>query len=173
MLITWLAPFAITLGRSEVVAGIDTMVLQLCSLVGSLAVPLLLRDRRLARWTPTLIPVIGIIGVTGLITMPAFFIGWVVVCGLASGASLSMTFSLFGLRARTAAAAGRLSGMAQSGGYAIAAVGPIAFGGLLTLTGRWEVPLLLVVMVLLIQVVMGVFVGRDRYAEADHRRQQA
>ena len=173
MLVTWLAPFALTLGRSEVVAGIDVMLLQLCSLIGSLTVPLLLRGRRLARWTPVLIPVVGVVGVAGLIAVPGFFVGWVIVCGLGSGASLSMTFSLFGLRARTAAAAGRLSGMAQSGGYAIAAAGPIAFGGLLTLTGRWEIPLLLVVMVLLIQVVMGVFVGRDRYAEAGDRRQEA
>ncbi|MGR0221385.1 MFS transporter [Agromyces sp. ZXT2-6] len=165
MLVTWLAPLAVTLGRSEVVAGIDVMLLQLCSLVGTLAVPLLLRGRRLARWTPALIPVVAVAGVVGLITVPSLFVGWVVVCGLASGASLSMAFNLFGLRARTPAAAGRLSGMAQSGGYAIAAAGPIAFGGLLTLTGGWLAPLLLVVLTLVAQLVVGVFVGRERFAE--------
>lgn len=163
MLITWLAPLALTLGRSEIVGGIDVMLLQVCSLIGSLIVPFLLRRRRLARWTPALIPVVGIIGVTGLITVPAFFPGWVILCGLGSGASLSMTFSLFGLRATTTAAAGRLSGMAQSGGYAIAAIGPVAFGGLLTLTGGWLAPLLLVVLALVVQAVVGVFVGRDRH----------
>ena len=166
MLITWLAPFSLSLGRSEVVAGIDVMVLQVCSLIGSLIVPFLLRAPRLARWTPALIPLLGIVGVTGLIVAPEFILGWVIVSGLGSGASLSMTFTLFGLRARSAVAAGRLSGMAQSGGYAIAAVGPVAFGGLLTLTGGWLVPLLLVVVTLVAQVVVGVFVGRDRHAEA-------
>ncbi|WP_254431342.1 MFS transporter [Agromyces sp. Marseille-P2726] len=166
MLITWLAPFALTLGRSEVVAGIDVMLLQVCSLIGSLSVPFLLRAPGLARWTPALIPVVGIIGVTGLITVPAFFIGWVLICGLASGASLSMTFTLFGLRARSAVAAGRLSGMAQSGGYAIAAIGPVAFGGLLSLTGGWLAPFLLVVFTLVVQVTVGGFVGRNRHVES-------
>ena len=165
MLVTWLAPFALTLGRSEVVGGIDVMVLQVCSLVGSLVVPLLLRRRRLARWAPALIPVVGVVGVVGLIVAPGVFLAWVVVCGLSSGASLSMTFSLFGLRARSARAAGRLSGMAQSGGYAIAALGPVAFGGLLTLTGGWLAPLLLVVVTLAAQFAVGLFVGRDRVAE--------
>jgi CP family cyanate transporter-like MFS transporter len=164
MLVTWLAPLALTLGRSEVIAGIDVMVLQVCAFLGSLVVPLLLRGR-LARWTPGVIPVLGIIGVVGLITAPALFVGWVILCGLSCGASLSMTLSLFGLRARTPAAASRLSGMAQSGGYAIAAVGPVAFGGLLALTGGWLTPLLLVALVLVAQLAVGLFVGRDRHAE--------
>lgn len=164
MLVTWLAPLALTLGRTEVVAGVDVMVLQVCAFLGSLVVPLLLRGR-LARWTPGIIPVLGIIGIIGLITVPTLFVGWVVLCGLSCGASLSMTLSLFGLRARTPAAASRLSGMAQSGGYAIAAVGPIAFGGLLTLTSGWLAPLLLVVLVLVAQLTVGLFVGRDRHAE--------
>ncbi|HEX6364698.1 MAG TPA: MFS transporter, partial [Agromyces sp.] len=170
MLITWLAPFAITLGRSQVVAGIDVMILQVCSLIGSLIVPFLLRAPGLARWTPALIPLVGIVGVVGLITLPEFIGGWVILCGLGSGASLSMTFTLFGLRARSAVAAGRLSGMAQSGGYAIAAIGPIAFGGLLTLTGGWLAPFLLVVFTLIAQVIVGVFVGRNRHVESGSRQ---
>lgn len=170
MLITWLAPFAITLGRSQVVAGIDVMILQVCSLIGSLSVPFLLRAPGLARWTPALIPLVGIVGVVGLITLPEFIGGWVILCGLGSGASLSMTFTLFGLRARSAVAAGRLSGMAQSGGYAIAAIGPIAFGGLLTLTGGWLAPFLLVVFTLIAQVIVGVFVGRNRHVESGSRQ---
>jgi CP family cyanate transporter-like MFS transporter len=55
--------------------------------------------------------------------------------------------------------------MAQSGGYAIAAIGPIAFGGLLALTGGWLTPLLLVALVLVAQLAVGLFVGRDRHAE--------
>jgi CP family cyanate transporter-like MFS transporter len=137
------------------------MLLQLSSLAGSLVVPLMLHGT-LARWTPALIPVLGLAAITGLITVPRLFLGWVVAFGLSSGASLSMSFSLFGLRARTSDAAGRLSGMAQSGGYAIAAAGPVAFGGLLSLTGGWLVPLLLVELTLAAQLAVGFFVGRER-----------
>lgn len=161
MMVTWLAPLAHSLGRAEVVAGIDVMLLQLSSLAGSLVVPLLLRGR-LARWAPALIPVLGLLAVTGLIKASALFLGWVVLYGLSSGASLAISFSLFGLRARTPAAAGRLSGMAQSGGYAIAAAGPVAFGALLSLTGGWLAPLLLVLLALGAQLAVGLFVGRER-----------
>lgn len=162
MMVTWLAPLAHSIGRGEVIAGVDVMLLQVSSLAGSLAVPILLRGQ-LARWTPALIPVFGIVAIAGLIAAPALLLGWVILYGLSSGASLAMSFSLFGLRARTPAAAGRLSGMAQSGGYAIAAAGPVAFGSLLSLTGGWFAPLLLVELTLAAQLAVGIFVGRERH----------
>jgi len=162
MLVTWLAPMAHSLGRPEVVAGIDVMVFQLCAFTGSLVVPLLLRGR-VERVTPAIIPVLSIAGIAGLITAPGAFLVWVILCGLACGASLSMSLSLFSLRARTHQGASALSGMAQSGGYLIAATGPILFGALLSATGGWLAPLLLVAIVLAGQLIVGVFVGRHRY----------
>ena len=124
--------------------------------------PLLLRGR-VERVTPAIIPVLSIAGIVGLITAPGAFLVWVILCGLACGASLSMSLSLFSLRARTHQGASALSGMAQSGGYLIAATGPILFGALLSATGGWLAPLLLVAIVLAGQLVVGVFVGRHRY----------
>ena len=161
MMVTWLAPLAQSVGRGDVVAGVDVMMLQATSLLGSLSVPLLLRGR-LARWVPCLIPVLGLAAITGLVAAPAPFLVWVLLYGLSSGASLATSFSLFSLRARTHASASRLSGMAQSGGYAIAAVGPVAFGGLLALSGGWLLPLMFVALVLVVQIVVGLFVGRQR-----------
>ena len=74
-----------------------------------------------------------------------------------------MSLSLFSLRARTHEGASALSGMAQAGGYLIAAAGPIAFGALLSASGGWLAPLVLVGIVLFGQLVVGVLVGRDRY----------
>jgi CP family cyanate transporter-like MFS transporter len=172
MMVTWLAPLAHSIGRGEVVAGVDVMLLQVSSLAGSLAVPILLRGG-LARWTPAFIPVLGLVAIGGLIVAPVLFVGWVLLYGLSSGASLAMSFSLFGLRARTSVAAGRLSGMAQSGGYAIAAAGPVAFGSLLSLTGGWFAPLLLVEITLAAQLGIGIFVGRDRQVLTDAARTDA
>jgi CP family cyanate transporter-like MFS transporter len=161
MMVTWLAPLSQSVGRGDVVAGLDVMLLQATSLLGSLSVPLLLRGR-LARWAPCLIPVLGLVAIMGLAAAPGPFLLWVLLYGLSSGASLATSFSLFSLRAQTHASAARLSGMAQSGGYAIAAVGPVAFGGLLALSGGWLVPLLSVGAVLVVQLVVGLFVGRQR-----------
>lgn len=162
MLVTWFAPLAHSLGRSEVVAGVDVMVYQLCAIVGSLTVPLLLRGR-MQRFGPAAIPVLSLIGVLGLIAWPPAFLLWVILCGLASGASLGVSLTLFSLRARTHEGASALSGMAQSGGYLIAAVGPIAFGALLSASGGWLAPLVLVGVVLVGQLVVGALVGRDEY----------
>nr|WP_254774006.1 MFS transporter [Microbacterium sp. cf046] len=162
MLVTWFAPMAHSLGRSEVVAGVDVMVYQLCAIAGSLTIPLLLRGR-MQRVGPALIPVLSLIGVVGLIVWPPAFLLWVILCGLASGASLGVSLSLFSLRARTHEGASALSGMAQSGGYLIAAAGPIAFGALLSVSGGWLAPLVLVALVLVGQLVVGLLVGRDRY----------
>ena len=162
MLVTWFAPIAQSLGRTEVVAGIDVMIFQLFCFGGTLLVPLLLRGRS-ARYAAATIPALTLVGILGLIVAPELILVWMIVCGLGSGSALGMSLSLFSLRARTHQAAGALSGMAQSGGYLIAAVGPIAFGALVTLSGGWLASLLLVAVVLVGQLVTGLLVGRERY----------
>ena len=143
MLVTWFAPIAQSLGRTEVVAGIDVMIYQFFCFGGTLIVPLLLRGG-FARYAAAAIPALTLLGIAGLIAVPDFFVVWTIVCGVGCGAALGMSLSLFSLRARTHHGASALSGMAQSGGYLIAATGPILFGALLTLTGGWLAPLILV-----------------------------
>ncbi|WP_246159938.1 MFS transporter [Microbacterium rhizomatis] len=162
MLVTWFAPIAQSLGRSEVVAGIDVMVYQLFCFGGSLVVPLLLRGR-FGRYAAACIPALTLLGILGLIVVPDLFTVWAIVCGIGCGAALGMSLSLFSLRARTHQAASALSGMAQSGGYLIAAAGPILFGSLVTLSGGWLASLILVAFVLTGQLAVGLFVGRDRH----------
>lgn len=162
MLSTWLATIAQSHGISEITAGIYVMVFQLCSTAGSFFVPVLLRGR-IERSAPALIPVISIVGAVGLIAAPSGYLFWVILCGLSSGAAMGTSLSLMSMRARTHEGASALSGMAQSGGYVIAAIGPIAFGALVAFTGGWFWPLLLVVAAGVAQLIVGVFVGRDRY----------
>lgn len=162
MLVTWFAPIAQSLGRSEVVAGFDVMIYQIFCFGGSLIVPLVLRGR-FGRFAAAAVPALTLVGIAGLIVLPQLFTVWAVVCGIGCGAALGMSLSLFSLRARTHQAAGALSGMAQSGGYLIAATGPILFGALVTLTGGWLASLVLVALVLAGQLLTGLFVGRDRF----------
>ena len=76
MLVTWFAPIAHSLGRSEVVAGVDVMIYQLCAIAGSLTIPLLLRGR-MQRVGPAAIPVLSLVGILGLIALPGAFLLWV------------------------------------------------------------------------------------------------
>ncbi|MHA6668438.1 MFS transporter [Homoserinimonas sp. A447] len=162
MLVTWLATLSTSVGRSETVAGFDVMMFQIMSVVGALAVPFILRGRAI-RWVPIFLPTLAIIGTLGFILAPHGLLIWACLSGLSSGSSLGMTLTLMAQRARTQALASALSGMAQSIGYVIAAMGPFAFGWLLSLSGGWSAPLLLLLAALLGQAGVGWFVGRERY----------
>ncbi|WP_349425497.1 MFS transporter [Microbacterium sp. LWS13-1.2] len=162
MFVTWLAPLSMSIGRTEVVAGIDVMVYQLFSLAGCLLLPLILRGG-LERWAPALIPSLAIVGVAGLMLAPDAVLLWASLIGLTGGATLAMSLTLMAQRARDHDASAALSGMSQSVGYVIAAFGPVAFGALHSLTGDWIASLALVLAVLAALTGVGVFAGRDRY----------
>ncbi len=162
MLVTWLAAISMSTGRSEVVAGIDVMIFQLFSLAGCLLLPLLLRGR-VERLVPALIPSLAILGVIGLMLAPSGIVFWASLIGLSSGATLGMSLTLMAQRARDHDASAALSGMSQSVGYVIAAIGPVAFGWLHTLTGGWIAPLSLLLGVLVLLTLVGVFAGRERF----------
>lgn len=162
MFVTWLAPLSMSIGRSEVIAGIDVMVYQLFSLAGCLLLPLILRGG-LERWAPALIPSLAIVGVAGLMIAPSAVLVWGSLIGLTGGATLAMSLTLMAQRARDHDASTALSGMSQSVGYVIAAFGPVAFGALHSLTGGWIASLALVLAVLAALTIVGVFAGRDRY----------
>lgn len=88
-----------------------------------------------------------------------FLIG--VGCG--SGYSLSMMF--FTLRTKNGYEASELSGMAQSFGYFIAALGPILFGGLHDLIDSWVPPLFLLLFFAIIITIAGTLAGRNTMIE--------
>lgn len=162
VLVTWLATMSLDTGRGAVLAGIDVMVYQLFSLIGSLAIALVMRGRG-ARITPGLLPVLGLFGIAGLMIWPDAIGFWVVPLGVFSGLSLGVSLTLMAQRARDHNASSALSGMSQSVGYAIAAVGPALFGGLHAATGNWTLPLVILLVSMILQAVFGMYAGRDRY----------
>ncbi|OJW02577.1 MAG: MFS transporter [Microbacterium sp. 67-17] len=162
ILVTWLATIAVSTGRSAVTAGIDVMVYQIGALAGAIAVPVVLRGGA-ARWVPATLPVIGLVGLVGLIAAPDAILAWVLVLGPASGASLGVSLTLMAQRARDHHGATALSGMAQSVGYLMAAAGPVLFGSLHSATEGWLLPLVLVVAILVGQSLSGLAAGRERY----------
>lgn len=85
--------------------------------------------------------VLTVVSYAGLALAPAVSLIWI-VCGAAGCGSLIVTaLSLFSLRTTEHRQAAALSGMAQSIGYALAACGPVIFGALYAVGGRWELPL--------------------------------
>ncbi len=80
---------------------------------------------------------------------------WVSLIGFSLGASFGLALLFIVLRTADTETATELSGMAQSIGYLLAAIGPTLFGALHDLTEAWFVPLLFLFVIAAIKLVMG------------------
>jgi len=161
ILVTWIAPMSTSFGHSETVGGFNVMIYQMVGLLGSLGVPFLL-EGSLRRWTPMLLPSLGLVGAVGLIFAPDFIVVWAIMCGLAAGSSLTMALTLMAERAQDFKVAVSLSGMSQGVGYVLSGLGAAGFGWVYAAVGNWTVPLLMYIAILLIQGTVGFAVGRER-----------
>ena len=159
VVITWLATISQSVGKSPTAAGLDVGAYQVLSVCGSLLLPLVLRVP-FRRFVPALLPLLGIAALLGLLLAPGLVTLWSIVLGAASGSWLAMSLTLMAERARDHATAGALSGMSQSVGYLIAAVGPIAFGALHAATQGWALSIGYLVLMLVALVVVGLLAAR-------------
>ena len=152
-----------TAGVSATTAGqLLAIVMVLGVPVSMIVPPLAARARSQSAWAMSM-ALTGFVGFAGLLFAPASATGlWILLIGIGMGV-FPLALTLITLRARTGQETARLSAMAQSLGYLIAAVGPFAVGILHGLTGGWTVSLALVLVVLAAQVVLGHIAGRPRF----------
>jgi CP family cyanate transporter-like MFS transporter len=85
---------------------------------------------------------------------------WASLLGVGFGTGFTLVLALFVLRARDAPDAVALSGMAQSVGYTLAALGPIAVGALHDVTGGWTAPLVVLLAVAVVDLVIALAASR-------------
>ena len=83
--------------------------------------------------------------------------------GMALSGFFALALTFLGMRARDAKQASELSGMAQSLGYVLAAVGPMFIGFLYDLTNKWTVPLITMIIVAILVLSFGMGAGRNKY----------
>lgn len=108
--------------------------------------------------------VVGLAGWIGVLAAPSAVPSlWAILLGLCFGTAFTLVLALFVLRADDAPHAVALSGMAQSVGYTLAAIGPIAVGALHDLTGAWTTPLVVLIGVAFADVLVGLGAGRARF----------
>ena len=91
----------------------------------------------------------------------------IVFIGTGQGASLGIALAFFGLRSTNAEQAAALSGMAQSFGYFIAALGTIIFGFLHDWTGSWSWPLIFLILSTVVMLLAGLGSARDRFVPSE------
>jgi CP family cyanate transporter-like MFS transporter len=135
--------------------------MSIVSMVSNVVAPAIAARMRAQRGLIALAVLISGAGALGLLIAPtAAAIGWMVLLGVGQGATISLALLVIVLRAADSDTAAALSSMAQSGGYLIAAVGPLAMGLLHVLSGGWTVPLVFLLTLIGAELVAGVAAGR-------------
>jgi CP family cyanate transporter-like MFS transporter len=165
--LSWLPQIYQSRGVDAATAGYLLLVMNFVGMIGSMFSPLLMRRRRDVRLGVVVSAVIATAGFVGLLLGPhsiAFF--WMVVLGLGQGAQFGLALLLIVIRAGDDEVAARLSAMSQSGGYLIAALGPLVMGGLHSLTTGWMLPILFLILANAFGFVLGYRAARERVIPA-------
>lgn len=109
-----------------------------------------------------------IIGLWGLLFFgqPGLVFIWIIILGIGGGFTFSLSMMFFSLRTENVDEAARLSGMAQSIGYLLAAIGPMLFGYLHDATNSWAMPLIVLLGAAGLCLFFGLGASRDLYVGA-------
>ncbi len=163
VLIAWMPTIFTDHGMSRSTAGVIFAFNNLIQVAGAFAVPLLAGRMRSQRPLIVLVTSLVAAGYVGLMVAPVSGAWlWAGVLGIGQGGAVGLALTLIVLRSGDARTAARLSGMAQTVGYLLAAVGPLAAGAVHQATGGWTVPIALVLGVCAAALAVGLFAARDR-----------
>ncbi|MFD8573582.1 CynX/NimT family MFS transporter [Streptomyces sp. NPDC059639] len=161
----WMAQIFRDAGVSASTAGI------LLAVTMVMGVPLGFVIPRVAARLPSQGPMVIALGVCGLAGYAGLYLApasgawvWAVLLGI-SNCAFPLALTMVGMRARTGAGVAKLSAFAQSTGYLISIPGPLLVGVLYQHSGGWGVPIALMAALMVPQIVIGVFAGRNRTIE--------
>lgn len=165
--IAWMPTIFTDHGMSKSAAGLVFAFSTMLQMVGSFVVPTLAGRMRSQRTLAVAVAALMGAGIAGLLVAPAAGAWvWAALIGVGQGGSVGLALTMMVLRTGDAHTSARLSGMAQTWGYLLAAVGPLALGVVHQTTGGWALPLTLMLAVCGALAVLGLGAGRDRRIRA-------
>lgn len=119
-----------------------------------------MRDQRLLGGAVGVLFSAGILGI--LIFKTQYIVLWCILIGVGSGLAFSLAMLFFVLRTKDAFQAAKLSGMAQSMGYLVAATGPPIIGALFDYTHTWTAAFVFLLAMALGLLFLGWAAGKNR-----------
>ena len=158
---TWLPTIAISAGLSNKDAALLASIFSLISIPFSMTVPSLtthLSDGH-RRIMLTIVSIAGMTGIAMLLYPSSSFLYWLVVhllIGTACSALFPYLMVCFSLKTSSPEKTAQLSGLAQTGGYILAAFGPTLFGYSFELFQSW-IPAVLALLVIDIIMTVSLF----------------
>ncbi|WP_240627369.1 CynX/NimT family MFS transporter [Thermoflavimicrobium daqui] len=163
--ITWLPEILHDYGLDISTAGWLVSLMGLMGVPSNFLIPILAERRSNQQLWVIIISTLYVLGLAGLLFNHSlsWFILCVIIIGLSQGACISLSYTLIGLRAKNAQQAEQLSGMAQSIGYLLAAMGPFLCGYIHDFTHSWVIPLTITICVCVLMIFFGLGAGRAMY----------
>ena len=162
-LITWLPTILTANGYDIHLAGWGVFIFQFASIPFTFIIPVIadrMKNQVMLAFVSSGLILAGIIGL--LAGLSELSILWVVFLGVGNGSAFSLSMMFFTLGTKDGYEAAELSGMAQSLGYLLAAVGPVLVGGLQDITGSWTLPLSMMALFAIVMLIMGVASGKNK-----------
>ncbi|MEV4223878.1 MFS transporter [Nonomuraea sp. NPDC049725] len=161
----WLATILTDSGYTTAQAGMVLGVFTALNIPVSVLIPVVASRFRDQRPIVVGLVVAYVIGFFGLWFAPASTAPvWVVFVAIGMG-SFPLALTMLALRTRTPEATGALSAFGQSVGYLISGAGPLLVGVLREAGGGWALPYTMMLAVIVVQLVSGLYAGRNRYLE--------
>ncbi|MDM5330106.1 MFS transporter [Neobacillus sp. CF12] len=163
--ISWLPEILHSHGMSMGAAGWMLSFTQLVGLPASFFIPVLAGRSQSQVRISFMLGMCAVAGYSGLLLGSSYpiLIVSIVLIGIALGGSFPLALTFIGLRARSANQAAALSGMTQSTGYILAAVGPLFIGYLYDMAHSWTIPIITLIVVSVVVIIFGMLSGRNRY----------
>lgn len=164
--VAWLPTISMDAGLSGDQASLIAGLFQLFAIPFAFTVPVLAAKMKTRR---SIMAGAGIASMLGTLMMlfPVNSFAYFCVVAFLLGAGSTTTFvlamTLFGLKTKSAADTRNLSGMVQSVGYLIAALGPIVVGSLNAQTHGWTASLIVIFAATFLFTIFGVLAERHSY----------
>ena len=163
VLVAWLPEMLISQGIPSSKSGGMLSLLQLTLLPTTFIIPIIAEKRPNQKSLVVISFTLFTLGISGLMFSSLAVISLsIIAIGIAGGIAFSLSMMFFNLRTSTPKEAADLSGMAQSIGYILAAVGPFLFGLLHDLTNNWQSSLFLLIGMTIILLFVGLNAGSSK-----------
>lgn len=163
-LVAWLPTIVVAKGMSDSFAGTIALIYQIIAIPATIMIPMLC-DKM-----PSQRPLVILVCFIYLSGMSLFLLGQseaiifiaAILMALGQGGSISLSITFMSLRSPNSIRASELSGMSQSAGYILAAVGPTLMGFIYDTAQNWTLPISILIGLILFLIFSGWFAGNDR-----------
>lgn len=162
-MVAWLPEILQTSGYSSSASGWMLFLMQFVLIPTTFITPVIAERMTNQKALSAVTAALFFLGTIGLLLgggLPIIVMSAILI-GIGAGSAFSLSMMFFSLRTKDGKQAAEMSGMAQSFGYLLAAIGPTMFGMLRDITEGWTVPLMTLLVVAVIILVAGVRSGKN------------